>query len=236
MLPLILCIIFMCFGAVSLTLFIIEKIKKYSVKETLIKTITSCFFVAVSAVSLYAKGQHFLTVFVTLGLFVGLLGDIFLDLKYVFKEHDKEFTYAGFIAFAIGHAFYISGMYLEFFKEQNVLYIIIPLVVGTLISVINLLIEKLMKLNYGSLKVIVFIYGILLFSMTACSLSLCIMTAFKNVTLIMMFVGGLLFTISDLILSGTYFGVGKERPIDISTNAVSYYLAQYVIAFSVFFL
>lgn len=236
MLPLILCIVFMCFGAVSLTLFIIEKIKKYSVKETLIKTITSCFFVAVSAVSLYSKGQHFLTVFVTLGLFIGLLGDIFLDLKYVFKEHDKEFTYAGFISFAVGHAFYIMGMYLEFFKEQNVLYIIIPVIVGTLISFINLFIEKLMKLNYSSLKVIVFIYGVLLFSMTACSLSLCIMTGFKNVTLIMMFAGGLLFTISDLILSGTYFGVGKERPIDISTNAVSYYMAQFVIAFSLFFL
>ena len=236
MLPLILCIIFMCFGAVSLTLFIIEKIKKYSVKAMLIKTITSLFFVAVAAVSLYNKGMHHLAVLVTLGLFVGLLGDIFLDLKYVFKENDKEFTYAGFIAFAVGHAFYITGMYIEFFKDQNVLYIIIPLVVGTLISVINLLIEKLMKLNYGSLKVIVFIYGIFLFSMTACSLSLCIMTGFKNVTLIMMFVGGLLFTISDLILSGTYFGVGKERPIDISTNAVTYYLAQFVIAFGLFFL
>jgi len=52
----------------------------------------------------------------------------------------------------------------------------------------------------------------------------------------MMFAGGLLFTISDLILSGTYFGKGKERPVDIITNSVSYYAAQFVIALAMFFI
>lgn len=238
MLPLILCIVFMCFGGLSLVLFILEKTKKYSVKAVLIKCITSLFFVATSAVSLYYKGQHYLTLFVTLGLFVGLLGDIWLDLKYVFKEHDKEFTYAGFISFAIGHVLYLTGMYLEFFKGQNQspLYLIIPLIVGVLIGFANLFLAKPMKLNYGDLKVIVVIYGSLLFSFSACTLSLCIMTAFQNVTLIMMFVGALLFAISDLILSGTYFGEGKERPIDIATNSVTYYMAQFIIAFAMFFL
>ena len=34
----------------------------------------------------------------------------------------------------------------------------------------------------------------------------------------------------DLILSGTYFGEGKNRPVDIVTNHVTYYIAQFVIA------
>ena len=138
--------------------------------------------------------------------------------------------------FALGHACYISGMYLEFFNGQSPLYIVLPLVGGLLISICNLFIAKPMKLDYSGYKVISIIYGFFLFSMTLSALSLSIMMGFNNVTLIMMFAGGLLFTISDLILSGTYFGKGKERPVDIITNSVTYYLAQFVIAFAIFFI
>ena len=236
MLPLILCIFFIFLGAISLTLFLLEKIRGYSVKATMIKAVTSLFFILVSAVSLYQKGQHYLTLFVTLGLFFGLLGDIWLDFKYVFKEHDKTFTYAGFIMFLIGHGFYISGMFLEFYNGQSPLYIILPLIGGALISVMNLFIAKPMKLDYTGYKAISIAYGFFLFSMTLSALSLSIMTGFAHPTLIMMFAGGLLFTISDLILSGTYFGKGKERPVDIITNSVTYYAAQFVIALAMFFI
>lgn len=236
MLPLIPIVIFIALGAVLLTFFLIEKVKQYSVKAVMFKAGASLCFVAVAAVSLFAKGYHALSIFVTLGLFFGVLGDIWLDFKYVFKEHDKIFTYAGFISFALGHACYIGGMYLEFFNGQSPLYIVLPLVGGLLISISNLFIAKPMKLDYSGYKVISIIYGFFLFSMTLSALSLSIMMGFNNVTLIMMFAGGLLFTISDLILSGTYFGKGKERPVDIITNSVTYYLAQFVIALAIFFI
>ena len=234
--PLISIIILICAGAVLLFFFLKEKVKAYSVKAVMFKAAASICFVAVAAVSLFAKGHHALSIFVTLGLFFGVLGDIWLDFKYVFKEHDKIFTYAGFIMFALGHACYITGMYLEFFNGQSPLYIILPLIGGLLISVCNLFIAKPMKLDYSGYKVISIIYGFFLFSMTLSSLSLSIMMGFNNVALIMIFAGGLLFTISDLILSGTYFGKGKERPVDIITNSVTYYLAQFVIAFAIFFI
>lgn len=229
-------IILICTGAVLLFFFLKEKVKAYSVKAVMFKAAASICFVGVAAVSLFAKGYHALSICVALGLFFGVLGDIWLDFKYVFKEHDKIFTYAGFISFALGHACYISGMYLEFFNGQSPLYIVLPLVGGLLISISNLFIAKPMKLDYSGYKVISIIYGFFLFSMTLSSLSLSIMMGFNNVTLIMMFAGGLLFTISDLILSGTYFGKGKERPVDIITNSVTYYLAQFVIALALFFI
>ena len=71
--------------------------------------------------------------------------------------------------------------------------------------------------------------------MVSVAVSLSILHEFRVLTLILMAVGGALFAISDLILSGTYFGEGKERPVDIITNGVTYYLAQYVIAFSLYF-
>ena len=210
MIPLIPIIILMCAGAVILFFFLKEKVKAYSVKAVMFKAAASICFVGVAAVSLFAKGYHALSICVALGLFFGVLGDIWLDFKYVFKEHDKIFTYAGFIS--------------------------LPLVGGLLISVCNLFIAKPMKLDYSGYKVISIIYGFFLFSMTLSALSLSIMMGFNNVTLIMIFVGGLLFTISDLILSGTYFGKGKERPVDIITNSVTYYAAQFVIALALFFI
>ena len=64
------------------------------------------------------------------------------------------------------------------------------------------------------------------------SISFAIMYKFNNWTLNLIAIGGILFASSDLILSGTYFGEGKERPIDITINSVLYYFAQFAIAFS----
>ncbi len=48
--------------------------------------------------------------------------------------------------------------------------------------------------------------------------------------------GSVFFLVSDFILSGTYFGSGKSRPVDIVTNHVTYYIAQFAIALSLCFI
>ena len=63
--------------------------------------------------------------------------------------------------------------------------------------------------------------------------SLYVLSGFKSLTLLLMSIGGCLFATSDLILSGTYFGKGKERAVDIATNVATYYAAQFIIAFSI---
>ena len=129
-----------------------------------------------------AKGTaSLLCPFVVLGLLFGLLGDIWLDLKYVFPEKDEPFTYAGFCVFGVGHILYIIGM---------------VLLSGSLV------------LAHG----------------------------WKETPLNLLFIGGVFFAISDLILSGTYFGVGKERPIDLALNYITYYTAQFLIASALVFL
>ena len=102
-LALTLCIVFIALGAICVTLFVIGKVKKYSGKETIVKSVASLFFIAVAAVNLRYKGLHILPLFVVLGLIFGLCGDIWLELKVVYKEQDTEFTYAGFVSFALGH-------------------------------------------------------------------------------------------------------------------------------------
>ena len=85
------------------------------------------------------------------------------------------------------------------------------------------------------MKLIVFIYGVLLFSMFGSAFSLLVLYHFRAIPLILLTAGGALFAISDLILSGTYFGEGHEKPADIAINSVLYYFAQFAIAFSIFF-
>ena len=125
-------------GLVFLTLFLIEKTRKYSVKATLLKATTSILFIALGVVSSYLKPEGGLfSALAILGLAFGMLGDVWLDFKYVFKNEDKIFTYAGFVSFAIGHIFYITGMFLRFWQEgASVLYIILPFVAGALLALI----------------------------------------------------------------------------------------------------
>ena len=101
---------------------------------------------------------------------------------------------------------------------------------------VNVLLEKPMKMVYGKFKAITAIYGFVLAFMTFLSASLAIMNKFENMTLNFMFAGGVFFLISDLILSGTYFGEGKRRPVDVITNHTTYYAAQFLIAASLMFI
>lgn len=171
-----------------------------------------------------------------LGLLFGLLGDIWLDLKFVYPADDRAYTYAGFLSFGIGHVLYIAGMLLSYPPAGKPLYALLPLLLAVLLSLGNALLEKPMKLSYGSMKPTVILYGVLLFSTLLIAGGLALYAHWQNRALNLIFAGGLLFALSDLILSGTYFGTGKDRPVDIALNYLSYYPAQFLIASSLLFL
>lgn len=229
-------IIIICLGAVALFWFLFEKVKAYSLKAVFIKTTASMLFVVLGAYGLYKTNLKAFSLFTVIGLSLGMLGDIFLDLKYVFKEKDFEFTLAGFIVFGLGHICYTTGLLLEFYTNQNVLYIIIPLVLAVLMGPGSLLMEKTLKLNYGKLRWAAFCYAIAIFGFLFSGFSVWMMMGFKNTGLMMAFVGIIAFVTSDMILNFTYFGKDHEKPFDIISNTITYYGAQYVIALAILFM
>ena len=226
-------------GAVLLALYIREKIRAYSVKAVLLKALVSVMFIAVGVYGSFlcaAKGVVTpLCPFVVLGLVCGLLGDIWLDLKYVFPEKDEPFTYAGFGVFGAGHLLFIAGMLLSYYPAGRPMVVILPVLLALALSVGNALMEKPMKLRYGKLKGVVIAYGVLLFSMVLIAGSLALAHGRRETPLNLLFIGGVFFALSDLILSGTYFGVGKERPVDLALNYLTYYPAQFLIASALVF-
>ena len=232
-------ILLLC-GAAALFFYLREKIRRYSVKAVLLKALVSTIFLAVAVYGSWraaARGNASpLCPFVVLGLLFGLLGDVWLDLKYVFPEKDRPFTLAGFCVFGIGHVLSMLGMLLSYYPAGKPLYVIVPLALAVLLSLGNAVMEKPMKLHYGELKGTVIAYGAILFAMVLLAGSLALAHGWRERPLNLIFAGGILFAASDLILSGTFFGSGKERPIDLTLNYLTYYPAQFLIASALVFL
>ena len=191
------------------------------------KSIVSVLFVAVAAA---AGSSAPLAPFVTVGLTFGLLGDIWLDLKYVFPLYDEILTYAGFSVFGIGHILYITGLIRQYGTGR---FLVLSFVLAAIAAGMVAAMERPMKLVYGRMRKAVILYGFALFSTVFVSGNLLLSAG--GMALRLFFTGGVMFAVSDLILSGTYFGTGKDRPADIIANYLFYYGGQFLIAYSLMF-
>lgn len=221
---------------ISLGAFLFFRVKKTDVKSLMLKSVTSVMFI-LTGVFLTVRNPSLYSGLVVAGLVCGILGDIWLDMKFMYRQDEKFLTNAGFISFSFGHFFYIAAIIAGAAPSFKAISLLPSLGIAVIAGCAVYFGEKIMKLSYGSYKNISAFYGALLFFTTVFSLFTCIFSGFKeNTHLFVFFIGGVLFTVSDLILSGTYFGEGKDRPVDIITNHVSYYLAQFVIASSILFM
>lgn len=226
-------------GLISLAVFLYFRVKEQRVIAVIIKGVTSLFFISTALVAWLTSSNptNSLGVFVLIALFFGLLGDVFLDIKFITKKHEHLFTVLGFFAFAIGHIFFTTGLFINFFDfYASPLYLILPIVMTSLLVVATLLMEKISAIRYQNMKPFVVIYGIFLFFTMSIYCSASIQTGFQNITILLMFIGLILFMASDLVLNNTYFAPGFTTPAFIIINHVLYYIAQFLIASSLFFL
>ena len=221
-------------GALVLVLYLLEKTRRYSVKGAILKSFVSLFFIMIALWGgIFGSGVYgFL---ITIGLALGLLGDIWLDLKYVHREgeHELQYTHAGFNVFGLGHIMYIVAVVITFGDFSKWIYLAVPLVLAILMASITVPASGMMGLEYGQYKVTCVLYMGLLTVSAAMAISMAIMHGLSDIALDFMAGGLILFYISDIILSGTYFGKGKERKVDLITNYLTYYPAQFLIAWSV---
>lgn len=228
-------IILICLGAVFTSLFIYGKLTNYSWRTTMFKTIDSLLFLSLGIYLYFFKGQPNIGIFIILGLTFGLLGDVALAFKRIVKSKDKFFTLLGMVMFIIGHIFYTTGLFVHYYVPGNIIHIIIPLVVAVIIAISIVIIELKLKFKLGGFKYFGVLYFTALFSVSMSCLSLNILHSFQSTFLILMLVGAIIFASSDVLLTRTYFKENCPKGFLISTS-VTYYLAQFLIAFTLFFL
>lgn len=223
-------------GAIFLVIFLVTCKDKRSVKGVFTKNVTSLFFILTAAAAMLkneaAVGNRGYGLFVLLGLVLGMLGDIYLDQKWVYPDDMEHYLNAGFIFFGIGHVFYICAIAKG--AEFSVKHLLIAAAVGVVVAVGNLILEKPMKQDFGKFKAIVTAYGFILSAMAACAVVAAIKTHYTG--FIIYAVGSVLFVLSDLILSPMYFAEGKNTPVNFILNHLTYYVGQYLIAISIAFM
>jgi len=219
-------------GVIALTLFLILRDRKGSVEALLLKTITSFLFLAVAFTAFlvnHPADNIIYFMLVIMGLVAGLIGDIVLDLKVMYKESSSLYQHGGMIAFLIGHMFYLTALFTYFGFHW------IPLVIAVALGLaINLVSKYVMKYQFKEHTVDCFLYGFFLAYMMVQSCYSAITQGF-NATTVLLSVGAILFLLSDLVLVMTYYE-GKDSKPFIIINHVLYYGAQYLIALSILYL
>lgn len=222
-------------GITATIIFLVLRVKKGGIAALYAKAIASCCFIA-TALAAMNRNRVFLEfgTLILAGLILGMLGDIWLDLKWIYLQDKNSYLYAGFISFLLGHLCFITAIFRS--APWNSFSIIMSIVLALVIGVIAILMEKPLKMKYGKFKLIVFLYSCTLALTMTASMMTAYITKFKLSAWIVMSVGALLFLLSDLVLSGMYFGENKNTKGNIILNHTLYYAAQFCMAATILFI
>ena len=129
---------------------------------------------------------------------------------------------------------YMGAMYVH--AEFEIKDMIVPLVIGAIVTVVNLALEKPTKQKYGKFFAIVTVYCLVLGTMLGTAFWGFIKT--QQISYLVYTIGAALFLLSDVILSPMYFAIAQDKntPVNFVLNHATYYIGQFMIALSVFLL
>ena len=162
-------------GLVFFVLFVIKCHNQRSVGGVFLKNMTSIFFIITAVIALVQNpSQYQYGVMILAGLVFGMLGDIYLDQKWVYPADDRKYLYAGFVSFAIGHLFYIPAIIITSGIPLKLLWI--PALFAAIVVVFVLVTEKPMKQNYGEFRLTVALYGVVVAGMAGTSMLAAVVT------------------------------------------------------------
>ncbi|MBQ8504083.1 MAG: hypothetical protein IJ491_07390 [Clostridia bacterium] len=228
----------MIIGACFLVVFMIMCNKKRCVLGVYIKNLTSIFFLLTAVTGAFNNTDcpdvwKYALPIVMGGVF-GLMGDIYLDQKWLYPQHNDQYLNMGFISFGIGHFFYMGAMFVH--AQFSIKDMLVPVIIGVIVTAVNLALEKPTKQKYGKFFAIVTVYCLILGTMLGTAFWAYIKT--KQVSYLVYTIGAASFLLSDVILSPMYFAIDQDKntPLNFVLNHATYYIGQYMIALTPFLL
>lgn len=232
-------IVFLIIGILIATIFTIKRTHESSPRLLMLKGLSSAFFIF-TAIAAFTSNENVPTlvgVTAVVGAVFGLLGDISLDLKYIYPQDHDVYLKGGFTSFSIGHLFYVMSMFFSYnLSFGNYAYAVFGLILLFVYTPISQKL-KFMKLDYNKFMFITMLYGAIIGFTDALSFSI-VFTEGATTHTVLHSAGMTLFLLSDAVLSGLYFGKEEKqrnsRPM-IILNHIFYYSAQYLLAVSLAF-
>ncbi len=190
---------------------------------TILKIITSLFFVATGIASHKVHVKHkTYDYLIILGLVFSLFGDTFLAL-----DGKMTFTF-GVISFAVAHIFFTIGFcHLKKIGWADVGCFI--LIFGVLMGILNGC-----DFNFQNMKVMIMAYTLIISLMVTKAISLVDYYKENKKAVLLIVIGAVMFLISDVILVFGLFGVNAWEYLFI-LNLPVYYIGQDLLAISLAF-
>lgn len=224
-------------GVIVTVIFLVLRVTKGGLSAMFAKAGASACFIGTAFMAFayniekfgYDRRNFEYGILMLLGFVFSLLGDIWLDLKYVHKDCSRPYTYAGFACFMIGHLFFVPAILLGF--SEYALWMI-PHLVGScgIFVILAGLMEKINKnLDYGEFRIITLFYAFFVAATMFTSVNGLLLFGYTKKYLVLT-IGSVAFVLSDLVLSSIYFEKGKNTKANVLVNHLLYYFAQFTFA------
>lgn len=196
-------------------------------KATCLKGAASFFFVLLGFLC-YSENPSGFGKLVLIGLVLGMIGDILLNLRNQFEGGKSMKIFAvGILAFLSGHFLYIAAL-----LGRSGRILLPAFIVTAVLSCIAIppLMKRITAPSKG-LKIFGYVYLVTVIAMFSCAAVLTALTGTAAVNLVFT-LGGLLFTVSDFIM--IYYSFGKKIKPLRAINLLSYYFGQLLIALCIY--
>ncbi len=219
-------------GIIMTVIFLALRVKVGGIKAMFSKAAASLCFIVTGIVA-FALNQHNFAYanLILYGLVFSMLGDIWLDLKYVYPKDSDIFTFAGIGSFMAAHCLYVPAILMGY-KEYIWWHFWVDAAVCSVFVLNTVSLGKSGKLSYGKFKGISIAYTVFVMATVLLSINGFVASGFKSAKYLLLSFAGSMFALSDLLLSYIYFG-NKNNSKYVLANHILYYSAQFLVASSI---
>lgn len=215
-------------GFIIQACFIAVEHKKKYVAADILKGTASLIFVIIGFMGLKKGFNPETNTKIAIGLLFGMIGDILLNLRFVFEKIGQKIFLTGIVAFLIGHILYLVALI------PHCSHLAASVIIGALLAAALLAyIFKTMEVKMA-FKIFGILYLGAVIIMTVIALDAAFFSGSSSTSSVIYAIGAVLFTLSDIVLIFNTFSGVTRFSLRI-TNLTLYYIGQILIAVSLFF-
>jgi len=214
--------------AIQIVFILVENKKKY-LPAVILKGSAALIFIIIGVLSMQLASNHSFARLVVIGILLGGIGDVLLNLRFVFEKSGQKIFLLGIAAFLSGHIMYLAALIM---LSNNLL---VSLICGVIAAVLLLrwIFSKIGEVQ-KAFKMFGYVYIGAIVLMTAVAIGNFISQPGSTSALLYV-IGAVFFTASDVIMIFNTFG-GTQKFSMRAANLSLYYLGQLLIAISLQFI